>query len=384
MNDISYMHTALALARRGLGRTVPNPSVGCVIVRDGIIWGRGRTGDGGRPHAETEALKQAGARAKGATVYVSLEPCSHQGQTGPCAQALIDAGVKRVVVACTDPDPRVSGRGIQMLAAAGIEVVAGVLEEEAMALNKGFMLRITESRPLVTLKLATSRDGKIAPLNGDPLWITGDAARRHVHLERSRHDAILVGIGTIIKDNPLLTTRFEGITHEPVRIVLDSHLKLPLESKILKGARAGSLFVFHRDDPDNKAVALEKAGVRLFPLSSLRAERSNPEGEQVTDWIASSPRIKSGAPRNDVEEILKILGREGITRLLVEGGGKVHASFVRAGIGDRLLWYRAPTDMGEGIPAFEGMAKDDILKTLGLKAAGTRVLGEDLLEIFKR
>ena len=232
------MALALSLARRGLGRVWPNPSVGCVIVdRDGHVAGRGRTRDGGRPHAETEALDQAGARARGATAYVSLEPCAHQGQTGPCAQALIDAGVTRVVSAIEDPDPRVAGRGHAMLAAAGVAVQANVLAGHAKALNEGFFSRVVRGRPFVTLKLATTLDGKIALPSGESRWISGEASRSHAHLMRAQHDAIMVGIGSALADNPELTCRIPGHDHSRlVRIVADSKARLPGESNLASSA----------------------------------------------------------------------------------------------------------------------------------------------------
>lgn len=219
--DINYMKHALSLARRGLGRVSPNPSVGCVIVSNDVIVGRGWTADGGRPHAETVALTQAGVMARGGSAYVSLEPCAHHGKTPPCAQALIDAGVKRVVIACGDPDPRVSGRGVEMLRAAGIEVVEGVLEGEARALNAGFFLRVSENRPFVTLKCAVSADGKIAAAAGERTQISGAEAHQYLHHLRSFYDAILVGKTTWEVDKPQLTTRIDGYAHEAQRIVLD-------------------------------------------------------------------------------------------------------------------------------------------------------------------
>src|SRR5437773_406942 len=228
----------LALARRGLGRVWPNPAVGCVIARDGRILGRGWTQPGGRPHAETEALARAGAAAHGATAYVSLEPCCHVGRTPPCADALIAAGLSRVVVALEDPDPRVAGGGLARVRAAGIAVEAGLCAAEAAEINAGFFQRVRLGRPLVTLKLATSLDGRIATASGESRWITGPAARERAHLLRAAHDAILVGTDTVIADDPQLTCRLPGLAdHSPVRVVIDRQLRIPLDGQVFADAR---------------------------------------------------------------------------------------------------------------------------------------------------
>ncbi len=321
--DIHYMRHALSLAGRGVGRTAPNPAVGCVIVSaGGHIVGRGVTADGGRPHAEAAALSQAGDLAKKSTVYVTLEPCSHQGQTPPCARGLIDAGAARVVVACGDPDPRVSGRGVAMLRTAGIDVVEGVLEEEALALNAGFFLRITKERPFVTLKLATSNDHKIADAPGQRTQISGEMAGRFMHLTRSRHDAILVGANTARVDRPKLTTRIEGYSHEVRRFVLGAS-----DVQGLSG---------------------------------------------ITD-----------VDTNDIEAVLNNLAERGITRLLVEGGAKTHTSFLRAGFCDQFLWVKSPHEIGAGgVDALAGHDIGQMGVEFGLELKETRALGEDLLAIY--
>jgi diaminohydroxyphosphoribosylaminopyrimidine deaminase / 5-amino-6-(5-phosphoribosylamino)uracil reductase len=229
--DIHFMRQALALARRGLGRTWPNPSVGCVIVKNDHVVGCGRTAESGRPHAEAAALQEAGADAKGATAYVSLEPCAVSGREGACAPALVRAGIKRAVIACMDTNPLVFGQGIEILKEAGVDVTFGVLEEDAQELNKGFFLRFSEERPLITLKTACSLDGKVALANGQSQWITGELARRHVHSLRVQHDAVLVGIGTVKADDPMLNARVDGLVHNTVRIILDSKLETPMESR---------------------------------------------------------------------------------------------------------------------------------------------------------
>src|SRR5215218_7029847 len=247
-DDLNHMRAALALARRGVGSTWPNPSVGCVIVRDGPgggqVVGRGWTQPGGRPHAEAEALARAGEAARGATAYVTLEPCSHWGRTPPCCDALIAAGVARVVVATGDPDPRVDGRGLRQLREAGIAVEQGLLETEARAVIAGFVRRITRGLPLVTLKLATSLDGRIATATGESRWITGDAARRAAHGLRASHDAVLVGSGTVLADDPDLTCRNPGMARVPIaRVVADTRLRTPLGSRLVRTAREAPTWI---------------------------------------------------------------------------------------------------------------------------------------------
>ncbi len=323
------MRAALALARRGLGRVWPNPAVGAVLVRDGVVVGRGFTQPGGRPHAETEALARAGAAARGATAYVSLEPCSHHGQTPPCAEALIAAGIGRVVVATEDPDPRVSGRGVAALRAAGIPVEVGVLEAEARALNAGFFMRQTRGRPLVTLKTATSLDGRIATQSGQSKWISGPAARARAHLLRATHDAVMVGIGTAIVDDPQLTCRLPGLdTRSPVRIVVDGRLRLPLTSRLVAGARERPTWIITAEGADEtRRKAFVDCGVEVIVV----------------------PRDDTERP--DLGAALAALGRRGLTRVLLEGGGHLTAALLRAGLVDRIVWFRAGVVIGgDGIP----------------------------------
>ncbi len=358
LTDIQYMKSALTLARRGLGRTSPNPSVGCIIVKKGVIVGRGWTGDGGRPHAETRALKQAGREAKGACAYVTLEPCAHHGQTPPCAKALIDAGVARVVVACGDPDSRVAGRGVEMLREAGIVVECGILEDDALTLNKGFILRVTQARPFVTLKTATSNDGKIAPCKGVQEWITGMQARKFTHLERSSFDAILVGIGTVLSDDPVLSTRLEGYEHQIIRVVLDTNLRIPLKSQLVQSASSHPLWIVHNVKEEGvHVVKLQDAGARLFRCNT-----------------------------RDVSALLALLAEQGVTRLLVEGGAKVHTQFLEQGYCDRFLRFKAPyKEMGEaGLPALEGHDIEALEADFGLKCQKIMALGEDLLEFYQK
>jgi len=358
MSDATHMHHALRLAARGLGRVAPNPAVGCVIVSPrGQIVGRGWTQPGGRPHAETEALKQAGDAARGATAYVTLEPCAHEGQTPPCASALIEAGVARVVIAIEDPDPRVSGKGIEMLRAAGIEVTNNVLREEAEKLNEGFFLRVTQNRPLVTLKIAQSLDGCTATASGDSRWITGEEARGFAHLMRARHDAILIGVETALSDDPELTCRLPGLEdRSPIRVVLDTRLRLNEYSKLAQTARDVPLWVF---TTANGGGGLEAAGAEIIRVA----------------------RDVRGRP--DISACLNVLAARGVTRLLVEGGATVHAAFLDRGLGDRLEIFTAPVVLGAaGHGAIDALAAITLEEAPRFERLTRRKLGRDLLESF--
>lgn len=364
--DIHFMRHALALARRGLGRTAPNPSVGCVLVKNDKVVGRGRTADGGRPHAEVVALKRAGFDAKGSTAYVSLEPCSHHGETPPCTGALIESGVSRVVVACQDPDPRVSGQGIRQLYCAGIAVETGILEEDALMLNKGFLLKTTQGRPLVTLKVATGSDGRILPgKEGKIRWVTGTLARHRAHLERSFHDAILVGSGTVLGDNPALTTRLPGFEHDLIRVVLDRSLRVSPEALFLQ------------------PLDLPEGAVRSPPFL-FHGPRA--EGLGKFSFLAGEGRVRliEGDP-HDLTFVLKTLADSGVTRLLVEGGPHIHGSFLRAGYCDRLLWFRGSAETGDsGRPAFDGFDLPDVLDRFEGAHKKTIRLGDDSLEVYEK
>ncbi|MEM6480784.1 MAG: bifunctional diaminohydroxyphosphoribosylaminopyrimidine deaminase/5-amino-6-(5-phosphoribosylamino)uracil reductase RibD, partial [Pseudomonadota bacterium] len=253
--DKRFLSLAIALSRRGLGRTWPNPAVGCVLVRDGRIVGRGATQPSGRPHAEQQALARAGAAARGATAYVSLEPCAHYGKTPPCAEALVTAGVVRVVAALQDPDPRVDGQGFDILRAAGVEVDSGLMQDEAAEVLGGFLSRHEKGRPQITLKLALSLDGRIATASGHSQWITGPSARRTVHALRARHDAVMVGAGTARADDPMLTIRDLGISHQPDRIVVSRRLDLPLSSNLARTARDVPVWLCCGPDADPALVS---------------------------------------------------------------------------------------------------------------------------------
>ncbi|WP_417451711.1 bifunctional diaminohydroxyphosphoribosylaminopyrimidine deaminase/5-amino-6-(5-phosphoribosylamino)uracil reductase RibD [Kordiimonas sp.] len=356
--DQQYMKTALGLARRGLGIVAPNPAVGCVLVKDGVIVGRGFTRKGGRPHAETVALAQAGVRARGATAYVTLEPCSHTGQTGPCAEALIRTGVARVVCATGDPDPRVSGRGFDMLRTAGITVDVGVGQAEANRINAGFFLSKREGRPLFTLKMASSMDGRIALASGESKWITGPEARAYGHLLRAQHDAILVGIGTALADDPALDCRLSGLDERsPTRIVLDRSLRLGTDSKLVKtGASIPTLIVCETTDKAKKQ-RIEDAGPIVITLDNL----------------------------GDMASVAKALGARGLTRVLVEGGGQVHASFLRAGLADRVEHFIAPRLIGgDGRPMTGNLGLASLGGAPHLTCTSIRRFGADILASYEK
>lgn len=355
--DTIHMRRALHLAARGLGQVAPNPAVGCVVVSStGRIVGRGWTQRGGRPHAETEALKQAGAEARGGTAYVTLEPCAHQGETPPCADALIAAGVTRVVGAVADPDPRVNGQGFARLRAAGIDVVQGVCEDEAARLNRGFFLRVTKTRPLVALKSAQSADGFVAQSPGKRQWITGERARAHAHILRARYDAILIGIETALADDPLLTCRLPGLEQRsPLRVVLDSRLRLPAGARLAQTAAQHPTILF---------TAAERGGGDLEALG-VHIERL------------------AGAGRPTLASVLRRLAERGVTRLLVEGGPFVHAAFLEAGLADEIHIYRAPQTIGEGHKAPAAFETAALAAAPHVKRMERLDLAPDILESYE-
>jgi len=356
------LRAALALAARGLGRTWPNPAVGCVLVRDRRVVGRGWTQPSGRPHAETEALARAGEAARGATAYVSLEPCAHIGKTPPCADALIAAGVRRVVAAVEDPDPRVAGRGLARLREAGIIVATGVCSAEAAELNAGFFLRLRAGRPLVSLKLATSLDGRIATPTGDSKWITGEVARRRAHLLRATHDAILVGTGTALADDPELTCRLPGLAERsPVRVVLDRQLRLPAAAKLLATARdVPTWIVTAAGGEATRRAALQQAGVEFIEVPT------------------SSGRLSLSAT-------LAALGARGVTRLLGEGGSALAGDLLQEDLVDRIYWFRAPLVIGgDGVAAAQAFGVTRLADAKRFERVDTEAVGTDLLEVYHR
>jgi len=354
------MRAALSLARRGLGTVWPNPAVGCVIVKDGIVVGRGWTQPGGRPHAETEALCRAGSAAAGACVYVTLEPCNHFGETPPCTKALLEAGVARVVTAMEDPDPRTAGGGHARLKACGVDVVTGVLADAAMALNAGFLSRVKTGMPMATLKAATTLDGKIAAKGGSSRWITGVEARSRGHILRSTHDAIMIGIGTAIADAPLLTCRIPGIEHRsPVRVVVDSQLRLPVDSPLVTTAQKRPTWILTAAESD--AHQWEDQGVEIVRVGA------DSEG------------------RVDMIEGLNALGGCGITRLLIEGGGALAASCLRQELIAEIYWFRTGGIMGaDGISAVAPYGITTPADMARFERIDLLPVGEDVMEVFVR
>jgi diaminohydroxyphosphoribosylaminopyrimidine deaminase/5-amino-6-(5-phosphoribosylamino)uracil reductase len=356
-SDQYYMKMALDLAATAKGKTNPNPVVGAIIVKDGVVAGTGIHRKAGEPHAEVHAFKMAGEYAKGATLYVTLEPCSHFGKTPPCANLVKYSGVSRVVVAVKDPNPEVAGRGIEILRNAGIEVEVGVLEQEALLLNERFIHNMRKNRPFVISKVAMTLDGKLAAHNGHSQWITGEEARHHVHMLRNEVDAILVGIGTVLADNPSLTTRLPETEtgKHPIRIILDSELRTPLEAKVTDCSEAKTWIVTKQDADPAKIKALK--------------------GKEVE--FISVPQTESGL---DLQALMEQLYEKGVTDVLVEGGSEVNGSFLRAGLIDKFIVYLAPKVLGgrHSLTPFNGEDVDSMEQALDLSFHSIKQFGEDM------
>ena len=332
-SDERFMREALSLAERQLGLTTPNPSVGCVIVRGGKVVATGVTAVGGRPHGETQALAKAGAKARGATAYVSFEPCAHTGQTLPCAIALVEAGIKQVVVGCLDPDPRVKGRGIAILKRAGIEVTTGVLEEEAKRMNEGFITRITLGRPRGILKLAISLDGRIAPAKADSRskWISSPASRELVHRWRAECDAVMVGAGTVIADNPQLTCRIAG-GRDPIRVVIDARLRTAPTARVYRQrSNAPTIIVTTNTNLARARKKYERPNVEAVAVNARNGELA-------------------------LDDLMQEFGKRGWCNVLVEGGAKLAGSALAADIVDRIAFFIAPKILGTGLAAIDTSA----------------------------
>jgi diaminohydroxyphosphoribosylaminopyrimidine deaminase / 5-amino-6-(5-phosphoribosylamino)uracil reductase len=361
--DRRFMQLALDLGRRGLGRTWPNPAVGAVVVKDGVIVGRGWTQVGGRPHAEPEALRRAGVAARGATLYVTLEPCSHVGRSPPCADAVIAAGIARVVTAIEDPNPLVAGQGHARLRAAGITVDVGLCATEAAHDHAGHFRRVRDRRPHVILKLAVSADDKIAGAGRRPVAISGEAARTRVHLLRAQCDAILVGIGTVLADDPLLTCRLPGMEkRSPVRVVLDTQLRISGSSRLVHSARTTPLWI----------MASETA-------EAATAARLGAAGAQV---VRLPPCHRPGL---DLAAVLHALSERNITRLMVEGGSRVASAFIAADLADEIWLFRGPNSIGEGgIAALDALPLDAIAQSPAYRVRASETLDQDTLTIYER
>lgn len=355
------MAHALSLGRRGMGKCWPNPAVGCVIVRDGRIVGRGWTQPGGRPHAETQALAMAGQAAHGATAYVTLEPCAHHGQTPPCAGALIDAGVTRVVASVSDSDPRVAGQGFDMLRGAGIEVTTGVLAEQAAQDHAGFFLKVEQGRPWLTLKLAMSLDGRIATATGESQWITGPLARRAVHGLRNIHDAVMVGGGTARADDPSLTVRGFGAVHQPTRVIVSRFLDLPLMGQLARTAKEVPVWICHGPNAAPELLRTwEGLGARLIPCG-LHGGRVAPVS------------------------LMTALGQAGLTRVFCEGGGQLAASLLAADMVDELHVFTAGLALGaEGHPGLGALGVERLAAAPRFQLVDVSVEGEDIRHVWRR
>jgi diaminohydroxyphosphoribosylaminopyrimidine deaminase / 5-amino-6-(5-phosphoribosylamino)uracil reductase len=359
--DERLMRECLALAHSKLGFTSPNPAVGCVIVREGHVVGRGATAPGGRPHAEPQAIAEAGELARGGSAYVSFEPCAHQGQTPPCARALAEAGVARVVIGCLDPYPPVRGRGVAILDSAGIATTVGVLESECRRMNEGFIARVTRGRPFVILKLAMSLDGRIAAATGDSRWISSEESRRLVHRWRREADVVMVGAATVIADNPRLTCRIEG-GRDPVRIIIDQRLRSPAGARIFRQrSRAPTILV---------TSAMNAARVRQRYGARVEAIGGSVDGQGIA-----------------LVEVMREFGRRGWSKVLIEGGARLAGAALRAKIVDRVAFFVAPLIIGCGLPSVEGLLARSVREAIKLKNFSAQRVGSDWLleaEVLQR
>jgi diaminohydroxyphosphoribosylaminopyrimidine deaminase / 5-amino-6-(5-phosphoribosylamino)uracil reductase len=353
MNDLDYMGLAINLAKATTGQTSPNPHVGAVLVKDHQIVGMGAHLKAGEPHAEVHAIRMAGDKAKGATLYVTLEPCSHFGKTPPCSNLVIEAGIKKVFVASLDPNPLVGGAGIKKMLAAGIEVEVGVMKDEAEALNKVFFHYINTGLPFVTLKTAISLDGKIATVAGESQWITSVESRKDVHQFRHTHDAILVGVNTMIKDNPSLTARLEGGAKNPIRVILDTRLRTPPESAVINDQQAQTIIVTGAE------------------VDSTRVKQFSAKGIEI---------IKLATPEILIPDMLKKLGERGISSVYVEGGAEVHGSFLKEKAFQQVITYIAPKLIGgKSAPtAFGGEGIAHLDDTVSLNIKDVKKIGQDI------
>ncbi|NTW04941.1 MAG: bifunctional diaminohydroxyphosphoribosylaminopyrimidine deaminase/5-amino-6-(5-phosphoribosylamino)uracil reductase RibD [Peptococcaceae bacterium] len=357
--DKMFMKKALALAAKGQGRTSPNPMVGSLVVSaDNLIIGQGYHQKAGEAHAEVYALGQAGDRAKGATLYVTLEPCCHHGLTPPCVDLIIKSGIKRVVAAMEDPNPLVSGKGLARLQQSGIDVTCGIMLKEALILNEVFIKYISSGYPFIALKAAVSLDGKIATYTGDSKWITGDAAREFGHILRDRYDGIMVGINTVLADDPMLTTRLLKGGRDPVRIILDSHGRTPIRGKVINnGSEAPTIIASTEKAPENKIERLKLAGAEVMII----------------------PQDRFG--HVDIDILMKKLAVRGITSILVEGGGHVNASVLESGLADKLYWFIAPMLIGgqKALGPLAGKGVKNLSEAFTISNMKLSSLGKDIL-----
>ncbi|MFO7262642.1 MAG: riboflavin biosynthesis protein RibD [Bacillaceae bacterium G1] len=386
VGDVRWMNMALELARAALGQTSPNPAVGAVVVRNGEVVGLGAHLRAGEPHAEVHALRMAGEKAAGATLYVTLEPCNHYGKTPPCTEQIIAAGIRKVVIACTDPNPRVHGSGIARLKQAGLEVVVGVCEAEARHLNRYFFKWTTTGRPFVTVKTAATLDGKLAAYTGDSRWVTGEEARRRVHRLRRQHDAVMVGINTVLQDDPQLTVRWEEAKgRPPIRVVLDSRLRLPLDCRLVRNQEAPTLVYTTDPVSPEKEAALRRHGVEVVvvPAASHKPAASTTpagDGEQPLHRSDGSASADPAGRRVDVAAVMDDLGRRGVTSVLVEGGGTLNFSLLAQQLVDEVVAFIAPKLIGGATSPtpFDGPGFPRMADAIRLTDVRVEQVGEDV------
>ncbi len=363
MDDRDFMKMALALAKKGVGFTSPNPVVGAVVVKDGAVVGKGYHRKAGGPHAEVEALRDAGALSKGATLFVTLEPCHHFGRTPPCTRAILEGGIRRVVAAMADPNPAVTGGGLDFLRRKGLETVVGILEDRARLLNEAYIKYVLTRRPFVTAKCAATLDGRLATRTGDSRWVTGPKARNHVHRMRHAADAILVGVGTVKKDDPRLTTRIAGkkVSH-PLRIILDTRFRLPEAAKVL------------RDTTDSDTLIVIGESYKKNPRVLAKKERIEKAGVQVM----ATPTRAGGI---DLDRLMDRLGARGVTSLLIEGGSRVLASAFSCRIVDKIAFFFAPKILGgdDGYPICRGSGPQRMAEALSVERIRLRRFGDDVM-----
>ncbi|MBI5286936.1 MAG: bifunctional diaminohydroxyphosphoribosylaminopyrimidine deaminase/5-amino-6-(5-phosphoribosylamino)uracil reductase RibD [Deltaproteobacteria bacterium] len=355
MQDAEFMEIALGLAERGKGMTSPNPLVGAVVVKGGKVVGKGYHKRAGLPHAEAVALRDAGSRAKGATLYINLEPCDHYGRTPPCTSGIIKAGIKMVVIGMMDPNPLVSGKGIKRLREAGVEVQTSLLRDRCKRLNEVYIKYITTRRPFVTLKMATTLDGRIATASGESKWITGRTSRRYVHRMRGEVDAVMVGVGTVLKDDPLLTTRLvKG--KNPHRVVVDKVLRIPLKARVFNPS----------------------PGMRLFLATTIKASKT--KVKRVMEMGAEVLVLRGEDGGVYLDGLMVELGKRGVTNLLIEGGARLATSAMRSGIVDKVVLFYSPMFLGrDGIPIFNSMGIKGLKDTIKLKDVEVKRVGQDFL-----
>ena len=354
-DDERWMKRVLRLAEKGRGRTSPNPMVGAVLVRDDHIVAEGYHSRAGGPHAEIIALRKAGEEARGATLYLNLEPCTHHGKTPPCVPVVIEAGLKRVVIGMEDPNPLVNGKGVEALTRAGVDVEIGILEKECRRLNEAFCKYIVNQQPFVILKVASSLDGKIATRNGESQWMTGEASRRFVHRLRDQVDGVIVGIGTVLKDDPMLTARIKG-GKDPYRVILDSRLRIPEETKVVKISPTRTIIATTELAPRERVENLEKEGVQVLTFES-----------------------KQG--RVDLKSCLSKLGEMEMITLLVEGGSQINGSFLDEGLIDKIIFFLSPKLIGDpqALGIFGGHGVINLKEAILLSELKVRKVAEDIL-----